>query len=201
MKTKNKLAGLLILLALTFSVPFDTMAQRHGHGGPPPWAPAHGYRAQVRHVYFPEYNFYYDVQREMYIYMAGGNWLFSVSLPLMFARVDLPHAQMVELELYNDRPFIYNNFHREKYARHHHDDHYVIIDERDHRHHHRDYYERGDHRNYYDKGDHKEYNDQNDHGKNYKNHDKGDYKGGNGNRNKNGNRNGNGNGNGNGRHR
>jgi len=51
-----------------------------GHG-PPPWAPAHGYRAKYRYHYYPSSYVYYDLGRKLYFYYDGGNWQVSVSLP------------------------------------------------------------------------------------------------------------------------
>lgn len=41
----------VIALFVTFLLPESTFAQ------PPKWAPAHGYRAKTRYVYFPQQNF------------------------------------------------------------------------------------------------------------------------------------------------
>ena len=52
MKTiQNRLATLFGVLILVFMLvmPADVFSQ-----GPPPWAPAHGYRAKTRHIYFPD---------------------------------------------------------------------------------------------------------------------------------------------------
>ena len=75
MKTNTTLTGLAILLTLAFVLPLDTLGQgQEKQKGPPPWAPAHGYRAKTRHVYFPDQNFYFDVQKSVYIYMSGDKW-------------------------------------------------------------------------------------------------------------------------------
>ena len=70
----NKLV-IALTLFLTTVVTQDIFAQ-----GPPPWAPANGYRAKVRHVYFPTQNMYYDLQDRVYIYANGGNWSISASI-------------------------------------------------------------------------------------------------------------------------
>ena len=66
--------------------------------GPPPWAPAHGYRAKTRHIYFPEQNFYYDVQQQNYMYLSNNNWQISVDLPSIFGGINLGNAAQVELD-------------------------------------------------------------------------------------------------------
>lgn len=67
--SKNRIATLFGVLILVFMlvVPTDVFSQ-----GPPPWAPAHGYRAKTRHIYFPDQNMYYDIQRGNYIYFNNG---------------------------------------------------------------------------------------------------------------------------------
>lgn len=110
------LIKLLFLLVITFTLPLDTLAQAGGKkNGPPPWAPAHGYRAKTRHVYFAEHNFYFDVKNGVYIYASGDKWQVGVKLPSIFARVDLNKAVKVELELNTDSPQKYNAEHKTKY--------------------------------------------------------------------------------------
>lgn len=118
MKTNTTLTGLAILLTLAFVLPLDTLGQGHGQKkpkGPPPWAPAHGYRAKTRHVYFPDQNFYFDVQKNVYIYMSDDKWQVAVKLPSLYAEIDLKGAVKVELELDTDSPQKYNSDHIVKY--------------------------------------------------------------------------------------
>lgn len=85
--------------------------------GPPPWAPAHGYRAKTRYVYFTEHNFYYDNNRGVYIYLSGRNWEVSASIPDLFKGVNLSAAVKVDLDLEADNPQKYNTDHRKKYKK------------------------------------------------------------------------------------
>ena len=96
---KTILAAFTIMLTLIFALPRDTLGQGKGKGGPPPWAPAHGYRAKTSHVYFPDHNFYFDVQKNVYIYLNGGNWEVGVKLPSLYAGIDLKLTATGELEL------------------------------------------------------------------------------------------------------
>jgi hypothetical protein len=80
--------------------------------GPPPWAPAHGYRAKHRYLYFPECPAYYDTDRSVYFYIEGGNWVVSVSLP---DRLSMKLGEHVALELDTDKPYTYYNDHKKKY--------------------------------------------------------------------------------------
>ncbi|MEN8125682.1 MAG: hypothetical protein ABFR32_11190, partial [Bacteroidota bacterium] len=115
MKSKITLFGFAIFLIMAFAMPLDALGQEKGKGGPPSWAPAHGYRAQTSHIYFPDDNFYFDLQNNMYIYMEGSKWQVSAKLPSLFAGIDLKGAVRVELELGSDSPQKYNAEHKVKY--------------------------------------------------------------------------------------
>ncbi len=83
--------------------------------GPPPWAPAHGYRAKTRYVYFTEQNLYYDNTKGVYIYLSGKTWEVSASIPNIFKNVDLSAAVKIDLDLDSDSPQKYNEEHKKKY--------------------------------------------------------------------------------------
>lgn len=108
LKSNTIIVVLTVVFALFFTQ--DIFSQ-----GPPPWAPAHGYRAKTRHIYFPDQNMYYDMQKGTYIYYDNGNWQVSVSLPSLFASVNLGSSRQVELEYYGDQPQQYNAIDKTKY--------------------------------------------------------------------------------------
>lgn len=114
MKTKTfnsrtlKIISIIVLL-VTFMLPETTFAQ------PPKWAPAHGYRAKTRHIYFPEQNFYYDIQTHHYLYLNNGNWLVSIAIPKPFISINLGSAPQIQLDYYGAYPYYYNSNHRIKY--------------------------------------------------------------------------------------
>ena len=113
--SKNRIATLFGVLILVFMlvVPTDVFSQ-----GPPPWAPAHGYRAKTRHIYFPDQNMYYDIQRGTYIYFNNGKWAVSVKVPSIFVGINLGRSTQIELDFYGDRPQRYNYSHKTKYKGH-----------------------------------------------------------------------------------
>ena len=116
MKTiQNRLATLFGVLILVFMLvmPADVFSQ-----GPPPWAPAHGYRAKTRHIYFPEQNMYYDIQRSNYIYFSNGKWSISTRVPSIFVGINLGRSSQIELDFYGDAPQRYNYSHKTKYKGH-----------------------------------------------------------------------------------
>ncbi|UGS22754.1 hypothetical protein [Flavobacterium channae] len=113
MKTiQNKTATIFGVLILVFMlvVPTDVFSQ-----GPPPWAPAHGYRAKTRHIYFPDQNMYYDIQKGVYIYFNNGKWAVSVKVPSVFVGINLGRSTQIELDFYGDSPQRYNYSHKTKY--------------------------------------------------------------------------------------
>lgn len=63
--------------------------------GPPSWAPANGYRH--RHIYFPEYQCYYDTYTGMYIYRKGTIWVNSIYMPAFI--VNIRTTRKVELNI------------------------------------------------------------------------------------------------------
>jgi hypothetical protein len=80
----------------------------HKQPGPPPHAPAHGYRKKFAYQYYPTTNVYYDRSRGIYFYLSGRDWQMAVSLPSSI-RIDIDEA--VSLELETDRPYTENAKH------------------------------------------------------------------------------------------
>jgi len=118
MKTRLFLFGLTSILVFCFVLPLETFGQGQGKGkpkGPPSWAPAHGYRAKTRHVYFPEHNVYFDIQKSVYIVMSGGKWTIGAKLPLALKGVNLQSSMQIELDLNSDSPQKFNADHKVKY--------------------------------------------------------------------------------------
>jgi len=106
MKTKLFTIALSVFFALSLSMPTEVSARNHRV---PFWAPAHGYRAQTRQVYFPEYNMYYDIQRGMYISVDNGRWSASLNLPIRFGNANFRNARYVELNVNSRAPQCYND--------------------------------------------------------------------------------------------
>lgn len=110
---------LLFCAVLSLLLSNEMYAQNKVQGSPP-WAPGHGFRAKTRHVYFPEYNFYYDLEKRVYIHFQAGKWTLSPELPSRLNNINLRNASKFELDLDSDSPQIYNAEHqmrfRPKYA-------------------------------------------------------------------------------------
>ena len=80
--------------------------------GPPPHAPAHGYRAKYKYRYYPDCSVYYDDYRKLYFYLEGPNWRVSASLPHAF-RASLGHHVYIEMD--TDKPYSHYKEHKHKY--------------------------------------------------------------------------------------
>lgn len=88
------------------------VARSKTKGGPPPHAPAHGYRAKHCYRYYPSCYVYFDVSRKCYFYLAGDGWKVSASLP-GHMRVQL--GDYVSIEMDTDRPYTQFEEHKKKY--------------------------------------------------------------------------------------
>ena len=120
------LASAMVFVFLFFTGSQDLYAQGKGKGnaktearagGPPPWAPAHGYRAKTRYVYFKDYDVYYDHEKAVYISLAGRNWQISASLPVNLRGIDLTAAAKIDIDLNEDEPQRYYADHKQKYPK------------------------------------------------------------------------------------
>ena len=72
--------------------------------GPPPHAPAHGYRAkqQYQYRYYPSTQVYFDITRKYYFYQVGGRWQKSTRLPVTY---HIRHDQYVTIRMETDKPY------------------------------------------------------------------------------------------------
>ncbi len=64
----------------------------HKHGFPR-WAEVHRYDSR-HHVYFRDYNTFYDPYRRGYVFQDRGRWRFSPDVPSFLVGIDLGRAQI-----------------------------------------------------------------------------------------------------------
>ncbi len=78
--------------------------------GPPPWAPAHGARAQgvVRYRYYPSLEIYFDPVRRVWftLNVSTGAWQLTVSRPMA---VLFGFPSYIELDIVGARPYVYHS--------------------------------------------------------------------------------------------
>jgi hypothetical protein len=130
--TLNKMLFLLVIILFLFSfsacsTTSGTVGYEWGQGtdsghphdikkakkkGPPPHAPAHGYRAKYKYRYYPACSVYYDAYRKLYFYLEGPNWRISASLP---NAIQVGLGDHVNIEIDADKPYIYYEEHKHNY--------------------------------------------------------------------------------------
>ncbi len=80
--------------------------------GPPPHAPAHGYRAKYKYHYYPHAQVYFDISREVYFYMEGNAWRMSACLP---GGLHVRLGDYVAIDMDSDKPYKHFKKHKKKY--------------------------------------------------------------------------------------
>ena len=90
-------------------------AKKPKHGGPPPWAPAHGYRAKHAYQYYPQSEVYYEPARGSYFWYEAGGWQVGVRLP---EHIRLDSSGQVTLDMDSDQPYRYHDAVRAQYGGH-----------------------------------------------------------------------------------
>lgn len=107
------LRAALLAMALATSAP--------AFADPPPWAPAHGYRAKKtyevrehRYVYYPAQQVYYAPDTRTWFWINGGNWQFGMNLP---HQVHVSVNSGIPVVLQSDRPYVEHVYVEERYGR------------------------------------------------------------------------------------
>lgn len=115
--TLTLLSALLMLMAVN-TVKAQVSLSFH-IGTPPVWAPA-AYAHNTRYYYIPEIDSYYDAQRGGYYYNDGPDWVFSASLPGIYAGYNIGSLHHVAVRYYGDRPYTYFASRRSVYVQRYH---------------------------------------------------------------------------------
>ena len=77
----------------------------------PDWGPR-GYD-YAEYYYLPDIECYYHVPRHQFVYIDGGNWVFSANLPRAYRHYDLYRGYKVVIN--EPRAYRYYNTHKVKY--------------------------------------------------------------------------------------
>lgn len=85
---------------------------------PPPWAPAHGWRAHHQYVYYPSAEVYYAPATRMWFWLGGNGWQAGISLPA--ALQGYVQIGGVNISLDVDRPYLRNAEVVRRYGGHEH---------------------------------------------------------------------------------
>ena len=74
--------------------------------GPPPWAPARGFRRNRDYYYYPGADLYFRPADRVWFYIDGREWRFGASLPASI-HVDFDRSVAVQME--SDQPYRFHN--------------------------------------------------------------------------------------------
>ncbi len=96
-----------MFLLSSCSSPRYTQDDLYSSYSPPPWAPAYGYRADTRYVFFPEIGVYYDLYQNNYLYPYGNTWVVVQRLPPAYSSYDLRRLRQRQLS-HRDNPHNYH---------------------------------------------------------------------------------------------
>lgn len=81
--------------------------------GPPPHAPAHGYRWHVHdYYYYPSAHVYYHIHTGYYYYRSSGVWIRAKVLP---QHIHIQRHDRVKIRTKNKRPYLRHDEHRSRY--------------------------------------------------------------------------------------
>jgi hypothetical protein len=83
----------------------DEGYSEHKEEAPPPWAPAHGYRAKHRYHYYPASRVYFEKEEGLWFYYRDGEWQVSAKLPSAI-RIDVDGYVVLEMD--TDKPYQYD---------------------------------------------------------------------------------------------
>jgi hypothetical protein len=106
-------------LSLLFAMALSATPLATALADPPPWAPAHGYRAKhdaVRYEYhyYPSYEVYYEPSRSLWFWFDDGDWHLGPRLPIVYAPVHFRNHVTVELD--SPDPYFRHAYVVEKYG-------------------------------------------------------------------------------------
>jgi hypothetical protein len=104
------------LISLSFSHSANTQVRVNVNvniGSQPEWGPR-GYD-YVEYYYLPDIECYYYVPRHQFVYISGGNWLFSANLPRAYRHYDLYRGYKVVVN--EPRAYQYYSSHKVKYGK------------------------------------------------------------------------------------
>jgi len=87
---------------------------------PPSWAPPYNNASGSQYYYLPDIECYYDVWHNEFVYLDNGNWIYSPTLPAMYAGYDLFHGHVVILDRNVYQPWMHHELYVSHYPRYYH---------------------------------------------------------------------------------
>ena len=84
---------------------------------PPSWAPDYDSQNPAHYYYLPDIECYYDLWNREFVYLEDGNWLFSPTLPSIYAGFDLYNCFTVILNNSVHEPWMHFHYYVAHYPR------------------------------------------------------------------------------------
>ena len=107
----------LLLLGFSMATPVIAQISVGVNINVPVWAPSYDNVDQVQYYYLPDIEVYYDVWNHEFVYLDDGNWIFSPTLPPMYANYDLNNAFVVVLDANVHQPWMHFHYYVAHYPR------------------------------------------------------------------------------------
>lgn len=101
------LLGITVSSCATYTYTDKRSPDTELSSGPPPWAPAHGYRAKFTYRYYPSSFVYFNIEKGVYFYLSNGVWINSYSLPPTISIV--PDGYVI-LKMDVDKPYTFHKY-------------------------------------------------------------------------------------------
>ena len=123
MKTVRLFIGTMLVFFMAFA-PMEAKAHKGQHGKhkhgvyTPYWIPSHIATNNVRHVYLPDYECYYDRWQGTFTYVSRGRWVVNSKVPHFLKRVNLNRVYVVALRTRAPRPYTQHARYRAGYRPH-----------------------------------------------------------------------------------
>jgi hypothetical protein len=92
----------------------------------PAWAPP--YYSGARYYYLPDIEAYYDMSNRDFVYLDHGQWLFSPSLPSVYASFDLFDCFIIVLDFNVFQPWQHHQYYVSHYPRYYYHSFYRGMD-------------------------------------------------------------------------
>jgi hypothetical protein len=77
----------------------------------PQWGPVNN--DYVEYYYLPEYDIYYNAPQAQFVYMNGGNWVFTTNLPYRYRNVNLYRTYKVVIN--EPKPYLRHDYYQSHY--------------------------------------------------------------------------------------
>ena len=125
-KNTYKLVILTFLLQMLTGCVATLISSKRTVYSNPEWAPT--YYDGVRYYYMPDIETYYDLSNQDFIYLDGGQWMFSNTLPTIYSEYDLYNGYAIALDIDVFEPWMHHHFYVSNYPRYYYHNSYHVAE-------------------------------------------------------------------------